>query len=353
MYTQSPTPPPRIDLRSDTFTLPSSVMREAMCLAPLGDDVFGEDPTVNALEALAAERLGKEAALFVSSGTQGNLVSLLSHCGRGDEAIMGDQSHTFHYEQGGSAALGGIHPRIIPTTADGALYLEDIENAVRADDAHFPVSRLVLLENTHNRAGGTYLTPEYTDDVANLAHSNGLKLHIDGARIFNAAVAQNIDVQALVRNADSVTFCLSKGLAAPVGSVVCGSEAFIHQARRARKVLGGGMRQAGVIAAAGIVALNEMVERLADDHENARRLALGIADLPGISLDLNLVQTNIFYFDLDHPRLTTLQFVQALRQQDIGVLDTGPNRIRVVTHYGIEAEHINEAITAFKTTLSE
>ncbi len=352
MNTLTPTPP-RIDLRSDTFTLPSPAMREAMCLAPLGDDVFGEDPTVNALEALAAERLGKEAALFVSSGTQGNLVSLLSHCGRGDEAIMGDQSHTFHYEQGGSAALGGIHPRIIPTQPGGYLHLSDIERAIRADDAHFPVSRLVLLENTHNRAGGTYLTPEYTDEVADLVHSRGLKLHIDGARIFNAAVAQDVDVRALVRNADSVTFCLSKGLAAPVGSVVCGSEDFIRRARRARKVLGGGMRQAGIIAAAGIVALNDMVDRLADDHANARRLAQGIAALPGISLDLDLVQTNIFYFDLDHPRWTTKQFVQALRQQDIGVLDTGPNRIRVVTHYGIEAEYIEESIAAFETILSK
>ena len=350
MNSLSPTPP-RIDLRSDTFTLPSPAMREAICLAPLGDDVFGEDPTVNELEALAAERLGKEAAVFVSSGTQGNLVSLLSHCGRGDEAIMGDQSHTFHYEQGGSAALGGIHPRIIPTLADGVLRLEDIESAIRADDAHFPVSRLVLLENTHNRAGGTCLSPKYTDAVADLVHSNGLRLHIDGARIFNAAVAQNVDVRALVRNADSVTFCLSKGLAAPVGSVVCGSEDFIRQARRARKVLGGGMRQAGVIAAAGIIALNEMVERLADDHHHARCLALGIADLPGVSLDPDLVQTNIFYFDLDHHRWTTPQFVQALRQQDIGVFDTGPNRIRVVTHYGIEAEHIEESIAAFETIL--
>jgi len=345
--------PPRIDLRSDTFTLPSPGMREAMCLAPLGDDVFGEDPTVNELEALAADRLGKEAAVLVSSGTQGNLVSLLSHCGRGDEAIMGDQAHTFHYEQGGSAALGGIHPHLIPTLPNGALPLAEIERAIRAEDAHFPVTRLVLLENTHNRAGGVYLTPEYTDDVAALAHDSGLKLHIDGARIFNAAVAQDIDVEALVRHADSVTFCLSKGLAAPVGSVVCGSADFIRQARRARKVLGGGMRQAGVIAAAGIIALNEMVERLAIDHENARRLAKSIADLPGISLDLDLVQTNIFYFDLDHPLLTTPQFVQALRNQDIGVLDIGTGRIRVVTHYGIESEHIDETIASFEAILSK
>ena len=318
-----------------------------MFSAPVGDDVFGEDPTVNALEALAAERLGLEAALFVTSGTQGNLVSLLSHCGRGDEAIMGDQAHTFHYEQGGSSALGGIHPRLIPNQTDGSLRLEDIESAIRADDQHFPISRLVLLENTQNRAGGTYLTPAYTDAVADLVHSHGLKLHIDGARIFNAAVAQDVDVKTLVRQTDSVTFCLSKGLAAPVGSVVCGSADFIRKARRARKVLGGGMRQAGIIAAAGIVALNEMVERLAEDHANARRLAENIAALPGIDIDLDLVQTNIFYFDLDHPQWTAADLVEALLQRGVGVLPTGPNRIRVVTHYGIEPEHIEEAIAVF------
>ena len=274
-------PPPRIDLRSDTFTLPTPAMRKAMVSAPLGDDVFGEDPTVNQLQALAAERMGFEAALFVSSGTQGNLVSLLSHCGRGDEVIMGDQAHTFRYEQGGSAAVGGIHPRTLPTQADGSLRLEDIAAAIREDNDHYPISRLVCLENTHNRCGGRYLTPAYTRSVAELAHRHGLKLHIDGARLFNAAVAQGVDVRELVQGADSVTFCLSKGLSAPAGSVVCGSAEFIRRARRARKVLGGGMRQAGVLAAAGIVALTEMVDRLADDHRHARRLAQGIAGTAG------------------------------------------------------------------------
>ena len=344
--------PPRIDLRSDTFTLPTPAMREAMAEAPVGDDVFGEDPTVKALEALAAERMGKEAALFVTSGTQGNLVSLLAHCGRGDEAIMGDQAHTYIYEQGGSAALGGIHPRAIPSERDGSLALDKIEAAIRADDQHFPVSRLVCLENTHNRAGGTYLTPAYTDAVADLAHQYGLKLHIDGARIFNAAVAQGVDVRELVRGADSVTFCLSKGLSAPVGSVVCGSADFIRRAHRARKVLGGGMRQAGIIAAAGIVALNDMVERLADDHANARRLAEGIASLPGITLDLDLVQTNIVYFNLDHPALTPTKLVEQLRRREVGLFDLGPKRLRAVTHHGIEAEHIEEAIAAFADVLN-
>ncbi|RME85443.1 MAG: low-specificity L-threonine aldolase [Caldilineae bacterium] len=344
--------PPRIDLRSDTFTLPTPNMRKAMVSAPLGDDVFGEDPTVNRLEAMAAERMGKEAALLVTSGTQGNLVSLLAHCGRGDEIIVGDTAHTYIYEQGGSAALGGIHPRALPTQPDGSLRLEDIRAAIRADDPHFPVSRLVCLENTHNRAGGTYLTPEYTDAVADLAHEHGLKLHIDGARIFHAAVAQDIDVKELTRGADSVTFCLSKGLAAPVGSVVCGSAEFIRRARRARKVLGGGMRQAGIIAAAGIVALTEMVERLADDHANAHRLAEGLAELPGVSLDLDLVQTNIVYFNLDHPRFSAPAFVEALRGRDVGMLCVGGNRIRAVTHYGIEADHIAEALSICKELLS-
>lgn len=342
---------PRIDLRSDTFTQPTPAMRAAIASAPLGDDVFGEDPTVNRLEALAAARLDKEAALFVASGTMGNLVSLLAHCGRGDEAIMGDAAHTYIYEQGGAAALGGIHPRALPTQPDGSLRLEDIAAAIRNDDLHFPVSRLVCLENTHNRAGGAMLTPAYTAAVADLAHSRGLKLHIDGARIFHAAVAQGVDVQELARGADSITFCLSKGLAAPVGSVVCGEEAFIRRARRARKVLGGGMRQAGVLAAAGIMALEEMVARLAQDHANARLLAEGIAPLPGIQIDRDRVQTNIIIFSLDHPHLGPAELAARLRQRGVGVLTIGNQRLRAVTHYGIETAHILEAIAIFADVL--
>lgn len=344
--------PPRIDLRSDTLTQPTPAMRRAMAEAVVGDDVFGEDPTVNALEALAAARLGKEAALFVTSGTQGNLASLLAHCGRGDEVIMGDQAHTFLYEQGGSAALGGIHPRPVPNQPDGTLRLEDIAAAIRSDNPHFPVSRLVCLENTHNRCSGACLTPEYTAAVAELAHRHGLRLHLDGARIFNAAVALGVDVRELVAPADSVTFCLSKGLAAPVGSVICGPADFIRRARRARKVLGGGMRQAGILAAAGIVALTEMVERLADDHAHARLLAEGIADLPGIRLDLARVQTNIVIFALDHPRLTPAALVEELRRREVGILAIGGNQLRAVTHYGIEREHIEEAIAAFRAILT-
>ena len=347
----TPPLPPRIDLRSDTFTLPTPAMREAMVSAPLGDDVFGEDPTVNRLEALAAATMGKEAALFVTSGTQANLVSLLAHCGRGDELIVGDSAHTYIYEQGGSAAVGGIHPRAIATQPDGTLRLEDIRAAIRDDNPHFPVSRLVWLENTHNRCSGAYLTPQYTAAVVEFAHHHGLKLHIDGARIFNAAVAQQVDVGDLVGEADSVSFCLSKGLSAPVGSVVCGSAAFIHQARRARKVLGGGMRQAGVLAAAGIVALTDMVDRLADDHSHARLLAEGIVGLPGVELDLNRVQTNIVIFGFDHPTLKPGDLVAALRHYDVGVLAIEGRRMRAVTHYGIEAGHVEEAVAAFRQLL--
>ena len=347
----TPPLPPRIDLRSDTFTLPTAAMREAMVSAPLGDDVFGEDPTVNRLEALAAATLGKEAALFVTSGTQANLVSLLAHCGRGDELIVGDSAHTYIYEQGGSAAVGGIHPRAVATQPDGTLRLEDIRAAIRDDNAHFPVSRLVWLENTHNRCSGAYLTPQYTASVVEFAHHHDLKVHIDGARIFNAAVAQQVDVRDLVGEADSVSFCLSKGLSAPVGSLVCGSAAFIHQARRARKVLGGGMRQAGVLAAAGIVALTDMVDRLADDHTHARLLAEGIAGLPSVELDLNRVQTNIVIFGFDHPTLKSTDLVAALREHGVGVLAIEGRRMRAVTHYGIEAGHVEEAVAAFRQLL--
>jgi len=326
-------------------------MREAMARARVGDDVFGEDPTVNQLEALAAAKLGKEAGLLVASGTQGNLVSLLTHCGRGDEVIMGHDSHTYNYEQVGSAVLGGIAPRIVQNQPDGTLLLEDIEAVIMPDNVHFGVTRLISLENTHNRRGGAYLTPAYTDSVAELARNHGLNLHIDGARIFNAAVAQKVDVKELVRNADSVTFCLSKGLSAPVGSVVVGSAEFIQRARRARKALGGGMRQAGVIAAAGIVGLTEMVDRLADDHANARLLAAGLAQLPGVTSEP--VHTDILYFRVHHPRYTAQALQDALFARGVGVLALGPGRIRAVTHYGIETADIEETLDILQNLLAD
>ncbi len=335
-----------IDLRSDTVTLPSPGMREAIYQARLGDDVFGEDPTVNELERKVADHLGKEAALLVVSGTMGNLASIMTHCARGDEVILGDQSHTFYYEAGGISALGGIHPHTIANLPDGTLRLEDIEAAIRPDNVHFPRTRLICLENTHNRCGGVALSAAYTDAVAELAQRHGLAVHLDGARVFNAAFALGVDVKELVRGVDSVSVCLSKGLAAPVGSVICGSKVFIAEARRVRKILGGGMRQAGIIAAAGLVALDEMIDRIREDHENAARLAQGIAGLKGLSIDLAGVQTNLVYFDVDEVRLTADELVARLNAAGVGMLSVGPRRMRAVTHYGIGAADIDHAVAA-------
>jgi threonine aldolase len=341
---------PFIDLRSDTVTHPTPAMREAMYRAEVGDDVFGEDPTVRRLEEMAAERMGKEAALFVASGTMGNLVALLTHCGRGDEVILGDRSHTFVYEQGGMAALGGITPRPIPNQPDGTLRLEDIRAAIRSENVHYPRTRLVCLENTHNLCDGAPLTAEYTAAVARLAHSCGLRVHLDGARIFNAAAALNCDVRDLVREVDSVMFCLSKGLCAPVGSVLCGSADFIYEARRARKVVGGGMRQAGVLAAAGIVALEQMTGRLAEDHARARRLAEGLAQIPGVQV--GPVYTNIFYFWLDGVPMASQEFLHRLREQGVLVLGREDGRFRAVTHYWITDEDIEATLRAVRAVLS-
>jgi len=334
-----------VDLRSDTVTLPSDEMREAMARAELGDDVFGDDPTVNRLERMAAERVGKEAALLVASGTMGNLASILTHCRRGEEVILGDQSHTFVYEGGGIAALGGIHPHTIPNQPDGTLRLEDVEAAIRPDNVHFPRTRLICLENTHNRCNGAPLTPQYMAAVAALACRHGLGVHLDGARLFNAAVALGVDVKELAASVDSLSICLSKGLAAPVGSVICGSQAFIAEARRVRKVLGGGMRQAGVLAAAGIVALEKMVDRLQEDHDNAKRLAEGIARIEGLAIDLAKVHTDIVYFDVVEGGLAADSLIKRLSDRGVRMLSVGPKRIRAVTHYGITAADIDRTIT--------
>ncbi|MBM4467293.1 MAG: low-specificity L-threonine aldolase [Chloroflexi bacterium] len=342
-----------VDLRSDTVTLPTPAMREAIYRAEVGDDVFGEDPTVNRLEEMAAERMGKEAALYVASGTMGNLVALLTHCGRGDEFIVGHLAHTFLYEAGGSAALGGVHPRTVPNQPDGTLDLADVEAAIRAENVHFPRSRLICLENTHNRCGGAALTPEHTKAVCQLAQWHGLAVHLDGARIFNAAVALGVDVKELVRDVDSVQFCLSKGLSAPVGSVVCGDEEFIYQAWRNRKIVGGGMRQAGIIAAAGIVALEQMVDRLAEDHANARRLAEGLAEIPGLALDLDRVQTNIVIFELVSERLTPAELAAKLGERGVRLLAIEGRRLRAVTHYGIEADDIEVALAVVREVIDQ
>jgi len=337
----------RVDLRSDTVTQPTPAMRDAMYQAEVGDDVYGEDPTVNKLETISAERLGKEAALFVTSGTMGNLVALLTHCGRGDEVILGDRSHTFLFEQGGMASLGGITPHPIPNQEDGTLDLDDIEGAVRPDNPHFPISRLLCLENTHNMCNGTPLSVQYMAQAARLAHSHGLSVHLDGARVFNAAAALDVDVREIVRDVDSIQFCLSKGLCAPVGSMVCGSADFIADARRARKAVGGGMRQAGVIAAAGIIALEQMTDRLVEDHRRANRLAEGLAEIPGI--DVAPVSTNILYFDItDEGDKSPAEVEAELREKGILVNSRGGGRFRAVTHYWVNDSDIERAIQALR-----
>ncbi len=340
-----------VDLRSDTVTLPTPAMRQAIATAELGDDVFGEDPTVNRLEAIAAERLGKEAAMLVMSGTMANLVSVLTHCGRGDEIIVGDRAHIFLDEAGGCSALGGVHSHQVPNQPDGTLALADIEAAVREDDIHFPRSRLICLENTHNMCGGVCLTPDYMRQVRQLADQYGLMIHLDGARIFNAAVALGVDVKDLARDADSVSFCLSKGLAAPIGSLICGSRDFIKAARRVRKVVGGGTRQAGIIAAAGIVALEQMVDRLAEDHANARLLADELASMQGITLDPKQVQTNLVFFEVTGTPWTAAEFCERLAALGVLMLALGRYTVRAVTHYGIERTDVEHALHAVSQLL--
>jgi threonine aldolase len=341
-----------IDLRSDTVTHPTPEMREAMARAEVGDDVLREDPTINRLQEMAAAMMGKEAGLFVPSGTMGNLLAVLTHCSRGDEVIMGDLAHTFLYEAGGVAALGGVMPHTIPNQPDGSLKLEHIRAAIRPDDVHHPVSRLVILENTHNRCGGVPLTVEYTRQAGDLAHSHGLQLHLDGARIFNAAVALDVKVAELAAPADSVTFCLSKGLCAPVGSVLCGTVEFVERARRIRKQLGGGMRQAGVLAAAGIVALEKMVDRLAEDHRRAQMLAEGLANISGLRLDHPIPATNMVFVSLvDSVPYSAAQIAERLRNDGVKVGVVGERRFRLVTHYWIDDQKVERAIRAFRGVL--
>ncbi len=343
-----------IDLRSDTVTLPTKKMRTAMANALLGDDVYGEDPTVNRLQEIAAERLGMEAALFIPSGTMGNLAAVLTHCGRGDEVIMGDCAHTFLYEAGGISALGGVHSHTIPNQPDGTVLIHDIQEAVRPDDPHFPRSKLLILENTHNRCGGVSLSRSYMLEAAKAARSAGLAVHLDGARIFNAAVDQGLPVEKLVDMVDSVTFCLSKGLCAPVGSVLCGSHEFIKNAHRIRKQLGGGMRQAGVLAAAGIVALEEMVDRLVEDHQNAAELAELLREVPGIRLDKGSPNSNMVYIEIDSALgISGSDCAEKLRNEGVLVGITGVRHFRLVCHYWIKQEHLAEIISAFRKALQK
>ncbi len=343
-----------IDLRSDTVTQPTPAMREAMARAKVGDDVYGDDPTVNALEAEAAERLGKEAAVFVTSGTQGNLCALLAHCGRGDSIIVGHNAHIFGYEQGGMAQLGGILPQPVPTQADATMRIADLEAAVNPDDEHKPPTRLVALENTHNAAGGIALSAEYTAEVADFARRHALRLHIDGARIFNASAALGVDVKELAADADSLTFCLSKGLCAPAGSILVGEREFIKRARRARKVLGGSMRQAGILAAAGLISLRDMTGRLADDHANAGLLAEGLSEIPGLRISSQ--HTNFVIFSLGADCAVPLADFVARLRRDYRILMSPyfgeQDSIRLRVHYWIDRQAIAQALDAVSAILS-
>ncbi len=343
-----------IDLRSDTVSHPTPEMREAMANAVVGDDVYDEDPTVNQLQADAAAMFGKEAGLFVVSGTMGNLASVLAHCQRGDEMILSRFSHIFLYEQGSSAAYGGVQPSTLPINGDGMMDIDQIRRAIRGDNPHYPITRLICLENTAGISGAP-LTVEYTDQAAALARDRGLKLHIDGARIFNASTALNVDVKTLTAGADSVSICLSKGLCAPVGSIIVGSKEFIARAYRVRKSLGGGMRQAGILAAAGLIALHKMSKRLHEDHATARQLAEGLAALPHITLDVESVRSNMIYFTLLPTSPITPAELSA-RLRDYGILLNSyiseEGLFRAVTHYWITPEYVERVLDAARAVLS-
>ncbi|MGZ5130761.1 MAG: low-specificity L-threonine aldolase [Caldimonas sp.] len=332
-----------VDLRSDTVTRPTPTMRAAMALAPVGDDVFGDDPTVNALQEKIAAMLGKEAALFVASGTQSNLVAIMSHCGRGDEYIVGQAAHCYRYEAGGAAALGSVQPQPLDHETDGRLALERIAAAIKPDDSHFAKSRLLCLENT---IGGKALPVAYLEEAAALAHRRGLATHLDGARLFNAAVKLGVPAREIAAPFDSVSVCFSKGLGAPVGSALVGSRPFIAAAHRWRKMVGGGMRQAGVLAAAAIHALDHHVDRLADDHALAARLAEGLADLPGLAVEPP--QTNMVFAELASARVPGLAAHLASR----GVIALVSEHLRLVTHLDVDAEGVDRAVAAMREYLT-
>ncbi|MFZ5943336.1 MAG: low-specificity L-threonine aldolase [Bacillota bacterium] len=340
-----------IDLRSDTLTKPCTTMRKVMTEAEVGDDVYGEDPTVKKLEDMAAQKLGKEAALFVSSGTMGNLIAVLTHTARGDEIILEESSHIFAFEVGGLAALAGVMPNTIKGEK-GKISAEQLQKAIKPENIHYPKPTLLCLENSSNFGGGTVLTLEEMDALTETAHKNNLKVHLDGARIFNAAVSLNVPVSRLVKDVDSIMFCLSKGLGCPVGSMLAGSKEFIERARKYRKMLGGGLRQAGVLAAAGIYSLEQLVDRLADDHVAARRLAEGINQIPGLSVDLNTVETNIVMADITKEGLTSGKLSHFMQEEGILVITVNEKRIRLVTHRDVSSQDIETALAKIKYIMS-
>jgi threonine aldolase len=339
-----------IDLRSDTVTLPTEEMLEAIRHAELGDDVYGEDPTVNRLEEMAAAKMGKEAALLVTSGTQANLVSLMSNTKRGDLVILEAEAHMYWYEVGAMSAIAGLLPWLVRSRY-GALDPKDLEAAIRPRNIHFPEPTLICTENTHNRHGGTITTPNQMKAISEVTQAHGLKLYMDGARIFNAAVALKVDVKEFTRHLDNLMFCLSKGLSCPVGSMVVGTREFINRARKNRKILGGGMRQAGIIAAPGIIALEKMIDRLEEDHRNAKRLAEGIAKIDGIAVDMERVQTNMVLFDVSGLNVPDELFLSKLKENSVLALTNAKNKVRMVTHRGIEKEHVEKAITAIENVV--
>ena len=334
-----------IDLRSDTVTKPTDEMRRAMAAAEVGDDVFGEDPSINELQERSAALLGKEAGLLTSSGTMSNLIATLAWSNKGDEIIMGDEAHMFWNESAGQAALAGVQTRLVPNDEQGRINADDVAAAIRPPgNLHFPRTSMVCLENTHNRCSGQVLTPEDTKAVCDVAHVSGVPVHLDGARIFNASVALEVPPVELTREVDDLSFCLSKSLSCPVGSVLVGSQEFIDNAKRWRKMLGGGMRQAGVLAAAGLVALDTMIDRLAEDHQHARRLAQGLANIDGLSVDPESIQTNIVFFDVDEELGTAADLIAALKNHGVLVSYPGKQSIRMVTHRHITSEDIEEAL---------
>ena len=343
-----------IDLRSDTVTKPSAEMRQAMADAEVGDDVYGEDPSINKLQQKAADLLGKEAGLLMASGTMSNLVAALTHCKRGDEIIMGDQAHMFWNESAGASALAGAQLRLVPNDPQGRIDLDDLKNAIRPKgNVHMPPTTLICLENTHNRCSGGVLTPDDTKRVADIAHDAGAKVHLDGARLFNASVSLEVPPAALVQDVDDVSFCLSKALSCPVGSILCGSNEFIEGAHKWRKMVGGGMRQAGVLAAAGLVALDNMVERLADDHSNAKRLAAGLANIEGITVDPTSIQTNIVIFEVAESAGNANDVINELADEGVLVTYPGQQSLRMVTHRHISASDIDEALSRVAKVMTQ
>ena len=339
-----------IDLRSDTVTRPTLAMRKAMSEAEVGDDVFGEDPTVNALQEKIANLLGKEAALFVPSGTMANQLSIKSHTQPGDEVIIEASSHPYNFEGGAGAALSGIQFQCLKGVR-GILDASQIEEAIRPADHHFPVTRLVCLENTHNRGGGSIYPLEKMVEIYQLAKSKGLLLHLDGARLWNASVATGTKPHEYAQWADSVSVCLSKGLGAPIGSLVAGSKLFIDRVHRFRKMFGGGMRQVGIIAAAGIYALDHHLERLKEDHQNAKRLAVSLKEFKGVSIDPKHVETNIVIFDVANTGMRGSQVAEAMKKEGVLIHAFGKTQIRLVTHLDVTAADIEIALKAFEKVL--